>query len=52
LKEFILPYEVVRQSDAPEKTLLDFMQSTYEAGANLDNWNRVELERKVKATVG
>jgi len=45
LKEFILPYEAVRQSHTPEKTLLDFMQSTYEAGANLDGWNRAELER-------
>lgn len=51
LKEFILRYEAVRQSDSPEKTLLDFMQSTYEVGANLDKWNRVELERK-QATVG
>ena len=46
LKEFILPYDVVRQSASPEKTLLDFMQSTYEAGATLDKWNRAELERK------
>lgn len=46
LKEFILPYEAVRQSHTPEKTLLDFMQSTYEAGANLDGWHRAELERK------
>lgn len=46
LKEFILPYDAVRRSDAPEKTLLDFMQSTYEAGANLAHWNRAELERK------
>ena len=45
LKEFILPYEAVRRSAAPEKAVLDFMQSTYEAGANLDNWNRTELER-------
>jgi hypothetical protein len=45
LKEFVLPYEAVRQSASPEKTLLDFMQSTYEAGANLGNWNRAELER-------
>lgn len=48
MKEFILPYEAVRQSDAPEKRLLDFMQSTYEAGAHLGNWNRAELERKRK----
>ena len=46
LKEFILPYEAGRQSDTPGKTLLDFMQSTYEAGANLDGWNRAELERR------
>lgn len=45
LKEFILPYEAVRLSDAPEKTLLDFAQSTYEAGANLDYWQRADLER-------
>jgi Family of unknown function (DUF5996) len=51
LKEFILPYEAVRQSDSPEKTLLDFIQSTYEVGANLDKWNRAELERK-QTTVG
>ncbi|MGI8470388.1 MAG: DUF5996 family protein [Pyrinomonadaceae bacterium] len=49
LKEFILPYEAVRQSDAPEKTLLDFMQSTYEAGADLDHWNRSALEREQTA---
>jgi uncharacterized protein DUF5996 len=51
LKEFILPYDTVRQSDSPEKTLLGFMQSTYEAGANLGNWNRAELERK-QAPIG
>ena len=49
LNEFILPYETVRQSALPEKTLLDFMQSTYEAAANLDDWNRAELERPNKA---
>lgn len=46
LKEFILPYDAVRLTDEPEKSLLDFMQRTYEAGANLDKWNRAELERK------
>lgn len=46
LKEFILPYDAVRQSDTPEKTLLGFMQSTYEAGAKLNHWNRAELERE------
>ena len=45
LGEFILPYEAVRQSPEPEKTLLDFMQSTYDAAANFGNWKRSELER-------
>lgn len=46
MKEFILTYEVVRQSDSPEELLLDFMQTTYEVGANLGDWNREELERE------
>jgi hypothetical protein len=45
LKEFILPYEAVRTSGTPEKNLLDFMQTTYEAAADLGKWNRGELER-------
>jgi Family of unknown function (DUF5996) len=44
LREFILPYEEVRQSSSPDDTLLDFLQSTYEAAANLGSWNRRELE--------
>jgi hypothetical protein len=44
--EFFLMYDDVRLSDAPERTLLEFCQSTYEAGANLGNWNRAELERR------
>jgi Family of unknown function (DUF5996) len=43
--EFILPYEAVRQSDAPDAMLLDFVQSTYEAAANLGRWDRAALER-------
>lgn len=42
--EFFLPYDVVRRADNPEKTLLKFMQSTYEAAANTANWSRNELE--------
>jgi Family of unknown function (DUF5996) len=45
LNEFILPYEAIRTSLSPEKDLLSFMQSTYEAAARLANWNRPELER-------
>ena len=42
--EFILPYEAVRQADNPDEVLLSFLQSTYEAAANLGNWDRVALE--------
>jgi len=35
----------VRTSPSPKAMLLDFMQSTYEAGANLGKWNRSELEK-------
>jgi hypothetical protein len=45
LREFILPYDAVRQSESPDSTLLDFLQSTYEAGANLAKWDRSSLER-------
>jgi hypothetical protein len=43
--EFILPYEAVRQSADPEATLLEFLQSTYEAAASLLHWDRAALER-------
>jgi Family of unknown function (DUF5996) len=43
--EFFLMYDDIRGSASPERDLLEFCQSTYEAGANLGNWNRVELER-------
>lgn len=44
LSEFILPYDVVRQSNAPESLLLEFLQTTYEAAANLAKWDRRSLE--------
>jgi len=47
LREFILPYDVVRQSEDPDATLLDFLQTTYEAAANLAAWDRRALERTV-----
>jgi hypothetical protein len=46
LGEFLLPYEAVQTSPNPGEALLDFAQSTYEAGANLGKWDRAELERK------
>jgi Family of unknown function (DUF5996) len=45
LGEYILMYDDMRSSASPRETLLDFLQSTYEAGANLGGWNRAELER-------
>ena len=44
LGEYILPYSVVQQSDDPEKTLLEFLHSTYHAGADLAKWDREILE--------
>ena len=45
MSEFFLPYDEARKSDSPDELLLEFMQSTYEAGANLANWDRAALER-------
>lgn len=45
MKEFLLPYDAVRQSPSPENALMDFCQSTYEAAANLAKWDRKNLER-------
>jgi hypothetical protein len=45
MHEFLLMYDDVRQAFSPRQTLLSFLQSTYEAGANLAQWNRKELER-------
>jgi hypothetical protein len=42
---FLLMYDDVRTARSPEHDILEFMQSTYEAGANLAGWNRAELER-------
>ena len=43
--EFFLRYDDVRASASPERDLLAFCESTYEAGANAGEWNRAELER-------
>ena len=46
LGEFFLRYDDVRTASSPEQTLLEFFQSTYEAGARLSQWDREALERK------
>jgi hypothetical protein len=49
LREFILPYDVVRKSRSPDAALLDFAQSTYAPAADLGRWDRAALERDVAA---
>lgn len=46
LKEFILPYDAIRLSPSPDNALLEFLQSSYEAAAELAGWNRLALERQ------
>lgn len=44
LREFILPYDAVREAPHPGEALLSFMQSSYEATAGLGQWDRAKLE--------
>src|SRR5690606_18863066 len=46
LGEFILHYSAVQQAKNPEKTLREFLDSTYGIGANLAKWDRKILEQK------
>jgi hypothetical protein len=45
--EFVLPYDAMRTSADPDRALLEFLESTYEAAANLGNWDRAALETDV-----
>jgi Family of unknown function (DUF5996) len=45
LKEFLLMYDDLRQEASPGAALMAFLQSTYEAGAELGAWDRPALER-------
>jgi len=49
LREFLLMYDDIRAADSPRRALLDFLQSTYEAGANLGRWDRNALEMPAAA---
>jgi len=44
--EFILPYDAVRTAADPAAMLLSFMQSTYDAAADLGRWDRALLEER------
>ena len=45
VSEFLLMYEDVRKAESPTTALMEFCQSTYEAGARLGNWDRAALEK-------
>jgi Family of unknown function (DUF5996) len=44
LKEFLLPYEAVRTADDPDRAVARFLQTTYQAAAELGGWDRSALE--------
>jgi len=48
LHEFVLMYDQVRTSASPREQVLEFLQSTYEAGATLARWDREALESPVQ----
>jgi hypothetical protein len=53
LREFVLPYDRMRMSVSPERELIEFLQSTYEAAADSGRWDRSALERSRDAlTIG
>jgi len=47
LAEFILPYEAVQQAEDGDAALLAFLRSTYEATADLGQWDREMLECEI-----
>jgi hypothetical protein len=49
LGQFILTYDAVRQAASPDECLLEFLQSSYEAAADLARWDRAALERTAPA---
>ena len=49
MKIFIYPYDDMRAAPDPRAALLEFLQTTYEAGANLAKWDRPALERPAPA---
>jgi Family of unknown function (DUF5996) len=46
LREFVLPYDAVREASAPDDMLLEFAQSTYDAASTLAKWDRAALQEK------
>jgi hypothetical protein len=52
LGEYVLMYDEVRKAKSPPATLLDFLESTYQAGAITGNWDRAALERETQPAAG
>jgi Family of unknown function (DUF5996) len=52
LREFTLPYDRVPRVGSPDEILLQFLQTTYEAAANLAQWDRAALERSEHPKTG
>jgi Family of unknown function (DUF5996) len=52
LGEFLLMYDEVRRAASPTAALLDFLQSTYEAGATAGQWDRKNLDRTSDTSAG
>ena len=50
LGEFILPYDAVRSATDPDDALMQFLESTYEAAADLAKWDRAALECAIGQT--
>ncbi len=48
LSEFVLPYDDVRKAASPDETLLNFLQTTYDAASTLANWDRAALAQTFK----
>ena len=45
LGQFLLPYDAVRQAPSPDDAVMDFLQCSYGAAADLAHWDRAALER-------
>jgi hypothetical protein len=42
--QFLLPYEAARAAAEPDATVMQFLQTTYEAAADLGRWDRAALD--------
>lgn len=46
MREWMLPYEALRTAESPDRALMQFLESTYAAAADLGRWDRTALERQ------